>query len=133
MLCLSALPPEPLTQLTSLMLLLLYEPEMKYDSAVHLMESYTPMLSCIAGVSGPAGAVGGGRYGSAGGFNDQRHPLAVALDRITVQLFNFEEVTNRWAGLGLERHLQNEHTNGPASACRLLDTARFDQCPSAIA
>ncbi len=111
MLCLSAMPAEPLTQLTSLMLLLLYEPEMKYDSAVHLMASYTPMLSCIAGISGPAGvaaAGAGGRYGSADGSNDQRHPLAVALDRITVQLFNFEEVTNRWAGSG-HGGMRHEH------------------------
>ncbi|KAG2425430.1 hypothetical protein HYH02_015036, partial [Chlamydomonas schloesseri] len=68
------LPAEPLQQLTSLLLLLLYEPAFKEATALHLMESYTPIMSTIAGLAPPPAATaatatagGGGAAAAAGG------------------------------------------------------------------
>ncbi|GIL45679.1 hypothetical protein Vafri_2876, partial [Volvox africanus] len=95
--------PDLLHHLTSLLLLLLYETDFKYDMAVHLMDCYANMLSAIGGLApsqqAPAGD-GGGSSGSG------RHPLCGVLDRLVVQLFNSEEVTTR---LVSERNVMEQH------------------------
>lgn len=62
---------------TTLLLQLLYDVPFKYECTRCLMRQYTWLLQ---------------RIGESG---DTKHPSMVALDRMTVQLFNTEEVTLR--------------------------------------
>ncbi|KXZ47090.1 hypothetical protein GPECTOR_38g327 [Gonium pectorale] len=48
--CLRLLPAAALDSLTSLLLLLLYEPALKYASAAHLTESLDPIMAVVAGI-----------------------------------------------------------------------------------
>lgn len=69
---------EALGEVTTLALLLLYDPAFKYEATRHLLDNYHQLLCAV--VHRPAAGL-------------PRAPLATALDRLTVQLFNSEEVT----------------------------------------
>lgn len=77
--CLPSCPEALLTEVTTLLLLLLYDAQFKFECTVHLLDQYDDLLGCIMDAPGPG-----------------KHPLTTALDRLTVQLFNCEEVTLRW-------------------------------------
>ena len=66
-----------LQEATTMLLLLLYDTEFKFECTTHLLEYYGGMLAHIVHSNTP------------------RHPLITSLDRLTVQLFNSEEVTTR--------------------------------------
>ena len=67
--CISSLSPHP--PLPCLLL-------RRYDCTAQLVDFYAWMLQRIVD------------------SGDPRHPLSVTLDRLTVQLFNTEDVTIRW-------------------------------------
>lgn len=72
-----------ISEATTLLLLLLYDVPFKYECTRCLMRQYTWLLQRVV-ESG-----------------DTKHPLVVALDRMTVQLFNTEEVTLRCVLCGI--------------------------------
>ncbi|MEW5302971.1 MAG: hypothetical protein WDW36_005706 [Sanguina aurantia] len=76
--CLPSCPEALLTEVTTLLLLLLYDAQFKFECTVQLLDQYDGLLGCIMDAPGPG-----------------KHPLTTALDRLTVQLFNCEEVTLR--------------------------------------
>eukprot|EP00798_Chlamydomonas_sp_ICE-L_P013274 gene13274-19116_t len=60
---------------TTLLLLLLYDADFKYECTAQLLDFYGGLMSHIVAIGNP------------------HHPLTSSFDRLTVQLFNFEEVT----------------------------------------
>ena len=83
MLCaLGYLDADTLEESTTLLLLLLYDVGFKYDCTAQLIEYYGWLLQRVVD------------------SGDPKHPLTVALDRMTVQLFNTEEVSIRCVKCG---------------------------------
>ena len=88
MLCaLGYLDADTLEESTTLLLLLLYDVGFKYDCTAQLIEYYGWLLQRVVD------------------SGDPKHPVTVALDRMTVQLFNTEEVSIRCEVLGSVGHV----------------------------